>query len=59
MKTVHPKVAAAGASGAVATIIIYAASLAGYTLPGEVAAALAVLLAVAAGYLKSAAPKKP
>lgn len=58
MKNVHPKVAAAGASGALATLLIYAASLAGYTMPGEVAAALAVLLAVAAGYAKSGA-KKP
>ena len=48
------KVTAAGLGGAVATLVIFGASLFGFEVPGEVGAALATVLAVAAGYLKSA-----
>lgn len=47
-----PKVAAAGAGGALAVVAVWAAGLVGVDLPAEVAAALATLAAFAAGYLK-------
>ena len=50
----HPKTAATGIGAALATIIIYAASLAGVTVPGEVGAAIAAVIAFAASYLKGA-----
>lgn len=50
--TPTPKVAAAGAGGATSIILIYVLSLMGVELPPEVAAAIATLLAFAAGYLK-------
>ena len=48
------KVAAAGIGGAVATLIVYVAGLAGVEVPGDVGAAIATVVAFAAGYLKSA-----
>lgn len=47
-----PKVAAAGIGGAVATLIVYGAGLAGVEVPGDVGAAIATVVAFAAGYLK-------
>ena len=47
-----PKVAAAGIGGAVATLIVYLASVAGVEIPGDVGAAIATVVAFAAGYLK-------
>lgn len=47
-----PKVAAAGASGAAATILVWLVGLLGVDVPPEVAAAFATLLAFAGGYLK-------
>ena len=47
----QPKVVAAGISGALTTVVLYGLSLAGVTMPGEVAAALTTLLAVGVGYL--------
>jgi hypothetical protein len=52
--TPTPKVAAAGAGGAASIVLIWVLSLIGVTLPAEVAAAIATLLAFGAGYLKSA-----
>jgi|694.fasta_scaffold136609_5 hypothetical protein len=49
-----PKVAAAGIGGAVATLIVYLASVAGVEVPGDVGAAIATVVAFAAGYLKAA-----
>lgn len=46
------KVAAAGAAGAVTTVVVWAASLAGVDVPPEVAAALTTLIATGAGWLK-------
>lgn len=57
MKTVHPKVAAGGASGAAVTLILYAGTLIHVTLPETVAAAIVVLVTFAAGYL-TPGPKK-
>lgn len=53
-----PKVAAGGAVGAAAVLITYIASLFGVHLPETVAAALPVLLAVGAAYLKKDTPGK-
>lgn len=49
---VSPKVTAATAAGALATIIVYVVSLFGVEVPAEVAAALATLIAVVAAYVK-------
>ena len=51
--TPEPKVLAAGVSGAVATVLIWAATLAGLDLTPEVAAAIATLVAFVAGYFVS------
>jgi hypothetical protein len=48
-----PKVAAAGVSGAVATLILWILALAGVDVPVAVAGALATACAFAAGYLKT------
>lgn len=53
MGNVHPKVAAAGTGGAISVVIIWAFSLAGVTVPGEVGAAIATIIAFVAGYVKS------
>lgn len=50
-----PKVAAAGIGGAVATLVVYLASLAGAEVPGDVGAAIATVVAFAAAYLKPSA----
>ncbi len=48
-----PKVAAAGAAGAVTVLIVYIAGLLGVDLPPEVSSALTALFAFGAGYIKS------
>lgn len=50
---VSPKVQSAGIGGAIATLIVWAAALAGVDVPGEVGAAIATIAAFAAGYLKA------
>lgn len=50
----QPKVAAAGAAGAVTIMLVWAAGLAGLDVPPEVASAFTVLISFAAGWLKSA-----
>jgi hypothetical protein len=51
-----PKIVAVGLGGAVATLLVWAASaVADVTVPAEVAAALTGLLAFAFGYLKAPA----
>jgi len=47
-----PKVAAAGVGGSLAVVIVWVAGIAGVEVPAEVAAAIALLLSFAAGYLK-------
>lgn len=47
------KVAAAGTSGAAAVVLVWLAGVFGLEMPAEVAAGFAVLLATAAGYLKT------
>lgn len=47
------KVAAGGASGAAAIVIVWFTGLCGLDVPGEVGAAFAVLLSTAGAYLKS------
>lgn len=49
-----PKVAAAGTSGAAATVLVWIADAVGLDLPPAVAAALVTLAAFAAGYLTPA-----
>ena len=53
MTTPKPKVAAAGASGAVATLVVFIAAQLGVEMSAEVGAAIATLVAFAGGYLKS------
>lgn len=48
-----PKVAAAGAGGTAATLLVTLANALGLDLPPEVAAAIVAVAAFAAGYLKS------
>lgn len=52
-KGIQPKVAAAGIAGAVTTLIITGAAMAGFDISPEVAAALATIVAFAAGYIKT------
>lgn len=49
----HPKVAAGAAAGAAVTVALYAVSLFGVTVPGEVGAALGTLAAFAAAYIRT------
>lgn len=51
----HAKVVASSAAGAASVVVVYALSVAGVSVPAEVAAALTVLLSAAAGYLKAGA----
>jgi hypothetical protein len=53
---VHPKIAAAGAAGAVSVILVWVAELAGLAVPPEVASALTALLAFGAGYIRPGPP---
>lgn len=48
-----PKVKAASLAGAISVLIVWGASLAGVTVPPEVASAFSTVLAFAAGYLKN------
>lgn len=50
---VHPKVAAGGLAGAATVILVWVASLAGLSVPPEVASAVTTILSFAAGFLKS------
>lgn len=50
-KTPTRKVAAGTTAGAASAVIVWALSLAGVDMPAEVGAAIATLLAAAAGYL--------
>lgn len=47
-----PKVAAAGAGGALAVVMVWMLSLVGISVPGEVGAAIATLGAYVAGWLR-------
>ncbi len=49
----QPKIAAAGFAGAVSTLIVWALSTRGVTVPGEVGAAIGTIVSFAAGYLKA------
>ena len=49
----NPKVAASGIAGALTVLAVYLLSIAGVEVPTEVAAAITVILAFAAGYLRS------
>jgi hypothetical protein len=51
---VHAKVAAAGTSGAVATLIVFVCAQFGVDIPGEVGAAIATLVGFLGGFVKSA-----
>lgn len=51
-----PKVAAGGAAGAAAVLVVWVLSLFGVDMPAAAAAALATILAFAAGYF---APRDP
>lgn len=54
------KVTAAGTTGAAAVVLVWLAGVFGLDMSAEVAAAVAVLLATAAGYLKTErAGRKP
>jgi hypothetical protein len=47
-----PKVAATGVGGAAAVLVVWVAGKLGFTIGPEPAAAIALLLSAAAGYLK-------
>lgn len=47
-----PKVVAVGVTGAASVLLLWLLSQFGVTMPPEVAAAVAVLLAAGAGYIK-------
>ena len=47
------KVAAAGVAGSVTTVVVWAAGQAGVVIPPEVAAAVATIIAFAAGYVRA------
>ena len=49
----NPKIAASGIAGAIPVVLVYLLSLAGVDVPTEVAAAITVIIAFAAGYLRS------
>lgn len=49
----HPKVATAGAAGAVTVVLVWIAELAGLDVPPEVASAFTVLISTAAGWVKA------
>lgn len=49
----NPKIAASGAAGAITVLLVYLCSVAGIEIPNEVAAAITVIIAFAAGYLRS------
>lgn len=53
-RKINPKVTAATLGGAVATIVVWVGAQVGVEVTPEVGAALATVLAFAAGYLKSA-----
>lgn len=50
---INPKVQSAGIGGAVATLIVWGATALGVEVPAEVGAAIATVVAFAAGYLKA------
>ena len=50
--TPTPKIQAAGAAGAVTTVLVWAVGYAGVDVPPEVAAAVTTIIATGAGYLK-------
>lgn len=50
----QPKVAAAGAAGAVTVVLVWVAGMFGVDVPPEVASAVTVLISTAAGWLRSA-----
>lgn len=54
MKTLKPvpKIAAAGVSGALTTVLVYVANAAGLDLPPEAASAIVLLGTLAGGYFK-------
>ena len=49
-----PKVAAGGIAGAVSVLVIFAAQQFGVEIPGDVGAAIGVIVAFVASYLKPA-----
>lgn len=49
---VNPKISAAGLAGAVTVILLYVLSLWDVEVPAEVASAITLIIAVAAGYLR-------
>ncbi len=50
--TIHPKVQAVGATGAIATLVVFVLGAFGVTIPAAVLAAVLTLVVVAAGYIK-------
>lgn len=50
---INPKISAVAAAGSLTVILVWGLSLAGVELPPEVASATTVVLATAAGYLRT------
>jgi hypothetical protein len=53
MTPVSPKVQAAGAAGAVTVLLVWIAGMFGLEVPAEAASAFTMLVATAAGYIKT------
>jgi len=49
---VNPKISAAAAAGAVTIVLVWALGLVGVEMPHEVASAITLIVAVAAGYVR-------
>ena len=49
---VNPKISAAAAAGAVTILLVWLCSLFGVDVPTDVASAITLIVAVAAGYLR-------
>lgn len=49
---VNPKISAAAAAGAVTVLLVWALGLVGVDVPTDVASAITLIVAVAAGYVR-------
>ena len=50
---VNPKISAAAAAGAVTIVLVWAFGLLGIDVPTDVASAVTLIVAIAAGYVRS------
>ena len=55
----NPKIASAGAAGALTVVLVWVLSLFGVEIPSEVAAAVTIIIAFAAGYIRPSGSWSP